>query len=194
MVDRLNALCRLDVAGIGSLLPAPVPGLSVRLVDPFRVVALRHLPGGAPAIETAANEQALPRLPVAGHFEGHEPYFLWCNSREWLLITTSDGLADDLLHALPASSAALAYAVDRSAGSVIFELTGADMTVVLPRLFDAGAIPQKPGQGTRARFVDIAVIALHLTNDRIWLLADRGNDRYIAQWLTYAIKGAPETA
>jgi heterotetrameric sarcosine oxidase gamma subunit len=194
MAERLIALNRRDIGSVGSLLPAPTPDVSVRLIEPCRVVSLRHLSGGATAIETALREHALPRLPTTGQFEGQDSYLLWRSPSEWLLITASDALADGLLRTLPAGTAALACAVDQSAGSVIFELTGTGIAAVLPRLLDASTIPQKPGQATRARLVDIAVIALRLTADRVFLLADRSNDRYMAQWLTYSIQGASATA
>jgi heterotetrameric sarcosine oxidase gamma subunit len=194
MAERLFALNRRDVGGVGSLLPAPTSSLDARIIEPCRVISLRHLSGGITAIETAVWEHAHLRLPTAGHFEGQDSYLLWRSPSEWLLITPSDEVADGLLRVLPTGTSALACAVDHSAGSVIFELTGAGVTTILPRLLDAGAIPQKPGQGTRTRLIDIAVIALRLTADHVLLLTDRSNDQYMAHWLTNLMHGASTTA
>ena len=186
MADRLLPASRS--AGIAPLLPAHPAGVTVSIVEPLRVVALRYLPQGAATVERIAAALALPRLPDAGRFEGRDPYILWCRPGESLLITTIDDVADGALRALAAGGDPLAYAVDQSGGSIAFELAGAGIDAVLPRLLDASAIPQQPDQGTRARLADIAVIALRLAAERVWLLADRGNDRYLAQWLAYAVQ------
>ena len=184
MADRLSAAPRS--AGIAPLLPARSAGVMVSVVEPLRVVALRYLPEGAATVERVAEALALARLPDAGRYEGRDPYVVWRCPGEFLLITTIDDAAEGALRSLPAGGDPFAYAVDQSDGTIAFELTGGGISAVLPRLLDASAIPHQPGQGTRARLGDIAVIALRLEPERVWLLAERGIDRYLAQWIAYA--------
>lgn len=173
-------------------LPAATADLDVRVVEPLRVLSLRH--HDAPhTIEAACSNIGLPPLPGAGHFSGEDPVLLWRQPREWLFIGSSvaaAGRADALLAALAPGQDPLACAVDQSAGTVALALRGPKLDMLLSRLLDAGAIPRTPGEGTRARLADIAVIVLRREPDCVWLLADRANDHYLADWLAYAALAA----
>lgn len=190
MVERLEALRRSDMGRLQSLLPAPTAAVSARLVEPLRVVSLRYLPGSERAIEKTLAAVGLSRFAQAGRFEGTEPMLLWRSPSEMLFISSSDRAADDLLRALPVDDDPLACALDQSAGSCVIELQGEGVDAVLQRLLDASAIPQQPGQGTRARLADIAVGVWRLEAQRVGLLFDRSHDTYVAQWLAYAVQGA----
>jgi len=184
--ETLPPQARLQAGDWAALLPAIGPGLEWRVIEPLRVVALRHLPGGTAAVEAAAARAGLPSLPSAGAFCGADPLVVWRQPREWVLVSTADAAADGLLAALKPGAQALAVAVDQSAGSVGIELRGPQVDAVLARLVDASAVPREPGHGTRARLADIAVTMLRLAPSTLWLIADHANDRYLADWLAYA--------
>jgi len=81
---------------------------------------------------------------------------------------------------------ALACAVDHSAGTVGIELQGEELDEVLARLMDAAAIAALPGQATRARCADLAVVLLRLQAQRAWLLVERPVADYLLDWLRLA--------
>ena len=162
--------------------------LTVRVVEPLRVVALRHLPGGTPAVSGALQTQGFAALPGAGQFVGSDPCLMWLKPTEWLLIGTTDAVADGLLASLAPGCHSLACAVDQSSGGILFELQGAGLPSLLPRLVDSTAVPQAAQQGSRCRLGDVAVMLLRHAADRAWLLADRSNGDYIAQWLRDAAR------
>jgi len=173
-IDFLRPLPRVQLGTLASLLPA-----EVCIVEPLRVVTLRCLPGSDAALAAAASP-----LPGPSSFTGKDPLLVWRSPGEWLHIGTRDEAADALLQALlPGGSA---HATDLSAGLILFELRGPALDALLPRLLDASVQLAEPGQGTRARLADIAVVALRHAPDRLWLLADRANDHYLAHWLAYA--------
>ncbi|TDP61241.1 hypothetical protein [Roseateles toxinivorans] len=177
----LQALPRGQIGTLARLLPKDNQGLSVRIVEPLRVLSLRHLNGDAPAIASATS---VADLPGPGRFIGSEPLLLWRSPSEWLHIGTQDACADAVLQQLPAGGAS--HAIDQSAGIFALELKGTLLDALLDRLLDASAQVREPGQGTRTRLADIAVIVLRLAPQQVWLLIDRANDQYLAHWLTYA--------
>lgn len=183
--NDLRALTRSQLGGLDELVAAQAGTIDIRVVEPLHVVSIRMLPGGADAVARAAAAIGLDALPGAGGFTGTTARLLWRNPTELLLFTPDRGIADAALHALAAAPDALAVAVDQSDGLVTLALHGAALDAVLHRLVDA-AVPLAPGQGTRARLADIAVIAMRLDAERAWLVADRANDRYLTQWVAYA--------
>lgn len=192
--ERLEPLSRADIGAMRLLLEqaaaAQATGLSVRLIEPLRVVSLRHLAEGAPAIAKALHAHGFLHLPSPGCFEGSGPFLLWRKPGELLLVGTEDSMADGLLLALPAGLEPLAYALDLSGGSVLFELQGRCVDALLERLLDAAAIPHRAGQAHSTRLGDIVVIAMRQAPDRVWLLADRSNDDYLARWIAFATAAA----
>jgi hypothetical protein len=57
---------------------------------------------------------------------------------------------------------------------------------LLQRLVDSHSLPMTLGSAIRARLADIAVTLVRQGPDRIWLLADRSHEQYLASWLAYA--------
>lgn len=167
-------------------LPAPTAALRVSLFAGLRVLALRHLPGAAAAFAAAlAGHDGWP-LPKPGECLGSDPWWLWTGPAECLLITSNGAVADGVLQSMSPGREALACAVDRSAGSVVFELAGPGTAGLLPRLFDASAIPQRAGQGHRARCVDVGAVPIRVAPDRVLLLVDRLHGLHVAQWIAHA--------
>lgn len=186
--EDLSVSSRVQLSGVAQLLPRATDNCQISIVEPQRVVSIRHLPDCENAVQKVLADENAPQVPTAGQFEGNDPFLLWRSPTEYLLITSSDKVADDCLAALPAAQNALAYALDLSAGYLVVELQGKGIADVLPRQLDASAIPQNPGRCTRARLAEIAVIAVRLADDRVWLVADRANDRYLLQWVSYAMQ------
>ena len=83
----------------------------------------------------------------------------------------------------------LACALDQTAGCLVFELLGHNVTDLLPRLFDASAIPQRVGQASRARLMDISALLMRVGPDRVLLAVDRAHGLYAAQWIAQARGG-----
>ena len=181
-MPTLAALPRAQIGTLADILPKPAAGLRVSIVEPLRVLSMRCLPGGAPSIASALG---IAELPGPGRFHGDDPLLQWRSPSEWLHIGSRDEPADALLRALPAG-AGVAQATDLSAGTIVFELQGTALDALLQRLLDATVQVGQPGQGTRTRLADIAVVAMRLSEQRLWLLADRANDHYLAHWLAYA--------
>lgn len=176
----LRPLPRLQLGELASRMPAPLPGLRMHVVEPLRVLSLRCLPGESAAISAAAGVD----LPGPGRFHGVDPLLVWRSPSEWLHVGTRDEPADALLRALPVGGGA--QATDLSAGVLVVEVNGSRIDALLQRLVDASVQLQLPGQGTRARLADIAVVAMRLAEERLWLLVDRAHDHYLADWLAYA--------
>lgn len=185
MADPLQPSAICDVA-VRAALPAPTAALKVRLLDGLRVVALRHLPGGTAAVEATLMAHGAAALPMPGECHGSDPWWLWTGPAECLLITSNGAVADGVLQSMSPGREALACAVDRSAGSVVFELAGPGTAGLLPRLFDASAIPQRVGQGHRARCVDVGAVPMRVAPDRVLLLIDRLHGLHVAQWIAHA--------
>ena len=159
----------------------------MRLVESLRIIALRHTGSGRDAIVDAAAANDLPPLPDAGRFAGTDPFVVWRNPGEWVLVAVSAAeIVDEMLGALAPGREPDACAVDQTDGAVCVELQGAGLDGVLSRLIDANA-PQSSGEGTRTGLGSIAVIVLRMAEDRVWLLADRSVTRYLIDWLAYAI-------
>jgi heterotetrameric sarcosine oxidase gamma subunit len=189
----LTPLARAQLGELGAVLPAPTARLVIGIVEPMHVLSLRHLPGGNTAIAGALAAQGLHALPEARRFAGDDPCVLWRSPSEWLLLTAGAAVAAGIASALRPAPGALAVAVDLTAGSLVLDLRGADVDALLSRLVDATAVPTAVGEGTRARLADIAVALLRVESDRVRLVADRANDRYLAQWLAYAARALDAT-
>ena len=190
--DTLLASTRRSLGDWADRLPAATIDLDIRLVEPLRVLSLRHH-NALHTIEAASRDAGLPPLPGAGHFSGDDPLLLWRHPRELIFIGSADaaaGQADALLESLAPGQDALVCAVDQSAGTVAMALQGPKLDALLSRLMDAGAIPRTSGEGTRARLADIAVLVLRREPQCVWLLADSAHDHYLADWLAYAALAA----
>ena len=188
--NELHALGRARIGDLGRLLPTSSPALTVQLVEPLYVLSMRLLAGGGDAIAKAAASAGIPLLPSPGHFAGDDPLVLWRNPSELMLVTGRRSALERVLLELAPASGVLAYAVDQSDGLIALELKGPALDDVLPRLMDASAVPLESGQGTRARMAEIAVIAIRLGPQCAWLIADRANDQYLADWVAYAAEAA----
>jgi hypothetical protein len=176
-------------AGNGQLLrrlPKENPQLSCRIVEPICVLSLRFLAGGQPQLARALGGATLPE---PGHFTDHDPFIVWRNSSEYLHIGTDAAAGNAVLRALPPDDT-LTYAVDLSDGVIVLELQAQLLEPLLSRLLDASVKVREPRQGTRARLGELAVLALRISADRLWLIADRADDRYLARWIAYAADGA----
>lgn len=186
MVDHPAAAHPLDAA-VHSALAMPAAALAVRAVEGLRVLALRHLSGGAAAVNGAVAAHGLSLLPSPGACQGTDPWLVWTGPAECLLLTLDSAVADDLLQALAPGREVLACALDQSAGYMVFELCGEDITSVLPCLLDANAIPQQPGQGSRTRLMDISALVMRLGSDRVWIAVDRTHGSYAAHWIEHCL-------
>jgi heterotetrameric sarcosine oxidase gamma subunit len=182
MGEYRAASSRLD-AELSAALPSATTALTMRVVQDLRVLALRHLSGGTDAIAAALVAPGLERLPRPGAFHGDDPWLLWTGPAEFLLLTSRRAVADAVLQALAPGRAALACALDQSAGQLGFELLGPAVADVLPRLLDASAIPQRAGQACRARLMDISAVVMRLNPECVWLLVDRSHGAYMVLWL-----------
>lgn len=185
VANELHKLRCSQMGEVAALLPPEGAGFRARLVEPLQVLALRLLPGGAEAIASAVATTGVDSLPDTGCFVGSDPMVVWRNPGELLFICTSASAANTVLRTLPAASHALAYSIDRSAGTITFSVQGPAVDDVLHRLMDASAVPHSVGQGTRTRMADIAVIVMRIAPDCVWLIADRTNDHYLAHWIAY---------
>jgi hypothetical protein len=186
MVEHRWASSTVDEVARAAL-PAPTAALTVSVFDDLRVVSLRHLPGGAAAIEAALATHGLMPLPQPGACRGNDPWLLWTGPTECLLLSSQGGLVDGVLQALAPGRETLAFAVDRSAGCQVFDLLGSGVADLLPRLVDASAIPQRTGQGHRARWMDIGALLVRVEPDRVLLVIDRMHGVYAAQWIRHAL-------
>jgi heterotetrameric sarcosine oxidase gamma subunit len=183
MADHLRANDPSD-AHLLAALPAASAALTVRVVRGLRVLVLRHLAGDTRALDEALAGMGLTPLPQAGAWRGNDPWLVWISPTErWMMTTRGPDSADAVLRALQPGRHALACALDQSAGSLVFELTGPAVGDVLARLCDAISIPQQAGQATRARFMDIAAVVLRRAPDEAWLLVERSHAVYAARWI-----------
>lgn len=169
-------------------LPVPTAALKVRIVEGLGVLSLRHFPGGTAAVEAALDEHAGLPLPKPGECLGADPWRVWTGPTECLLLTSNSPVADGVLQSLAPGRESLACAVDRSSGCVVFDLAGPGVADLLPRLLDASAIPQRAGQGHRARCLDIGAVLLRVAPDRVLLVIDRVHGLYVAQGIGHALQ------
>ena len=193
MADALTAARR---AGDGRIAVPDTGGsrdrtepLRARFIEPLRAIALRGIGEGIDTIRATLSTHGAV-LPDPAQFSGSDPFVLWRNPTEWVLIATSDALADQVLRELAPGRHARACAFDQSPGAVAIELEGSAVESVLSRLVDASAIPRAPGRGTRARLGDIAVTMLRVGSGRMWLIADRSVEDYLVDWIGYAAANA----
>jgi sarcosine oxidase, subunit gamma len=168
------------------LLPTPSASFSVSVLEGPRVLAVRHLAGGALLLDQALSAYALTPLPKTGTCLGADPCLIWRSPTEFLLLTSQPAVADGVLQALAPGRHDLACALDLSAGSVVFELQGQGGADVLARLVEASAVPMQSGQATRSRFMDVAVVIFRQDPHSVKLLFDRGHCLYAAQWIEHA--------
>jgi heterotetrameric sarcosine oxidase gamma subunit len=190
--SELHALPRLAAAALAPCNRPGAGGCGVRLVEPIHTLALRLLPGSDAADLAAAARLAGLDAPAPGTFTGIEPALLWRNPTEWLFLTTQLHEARRLCDALPPKAGSCCHAVDQSDGIIVFELLGPGIDDVLVRLMDASAVPRRTGMGTRARLADIAAFVMRRSASSAWVVADRSNGPYLADWLAYAHAGVPE--
>ncbi len=183
----LAPLSHAALAGLAALWPKSSPALALQVVEPMHVLSLRHWPGGGTsALLTVMAGHTLPGPPAPGHCCGIEPRLIWCSPNETLLLTKDASLASALLAALRPAPAALACALDLSAGTLVVEMRGGNLEALLSRLVDSQSLPRNAGQASRVRLVDIEAVVWRDGPDRAGLLIDRANGHYLAQWLSYA--------
>jgi len=189
MVERLTTTSPID-AGLQSALPPATQALKVSVVEGLRVLVLRHLAGGAAAVEAVLAAMHLAVLPIPGTCHGDDPWHVWIGPAESLLLTTHSVVAEGLLEAMRPGHESLSCVVDQSAGWLVFELLGSGVDDVLPRLLDASAIPRHAGSGARARFLDISAVVMRLERDRVWLAVERPYGTYAAEWIGHVWQAA----
>ncbi|WP_088279042.1 hypothetical protein [Ideonella sp. A 288] len=189
MVERLVASSNFE-AELQAALPIATQALKVSVVEGLRVLVFRHLAGGAAAVHEVLAANHLTAMPTPGTCLGDDPWQVWIGPAESLLLTASGRAADDVLAALHPGCNSLACVVDQSAGWLAFELLGAGMDDLLPRLFDANAIPRHAGQGARARFMDVSAVVMRVGPDRVLLAVERPHGSYAVQWIGHAWRAA----
>ena len=185
MADQLAPSGAVD-GDLRAAMPPASPELTVRVVEGLNVLALRHLAGGASAVEAALADHKLTPLPAPGACHGSDPWLLWNGPAEFLLLTSHRALAQGVLQLLPPGREPLACALDQSPGCLTLELQGPGIEELLPRLLNASAIPRQVGQAGRTRLMDIGAVVLRKDHDCIWLVVDQSHGPYAAQWITYA--------
>ena len=164
----------------------------MRSLEPLYVLALRHLPGGAPAVAQALRPLGIDTLPAAGRHASSAagaagPCVLWRSPSEWTLVSTDPHPVQLVEQALQASALeGQACAVNLSDGIMGLDLQGPKVNALLIRLLDAASLPREAGQAKRVRLVDVPVTLVRFGDHHLWLLADRSHDHYIAGWLAHA--------
>jgi heterotetrameric sarcosine oxidase gamma subunit len=162
--------------------------VAVRRIEPLAVIALRHLPGAGELLAAALRAAGVTGVPSPGQALGNGQSqgtsSLWRSPSEVVLLATERAAADAAMAALAAD--ALACAVDQSDGTLALELQGPRVDELLHRLVDSHSLPMTLGSAVRVRLADIAVTLVRRDHDRIWLLADRSHEHYLASWLAYA--------
>lgn len=186
MVESLPVTDPLDDE-VRAALPAPGTALQVRVVEDLRVVTLRHLPGGMSAVGAVLAQHGAATVPKPGECLGADPWWVWTGPAECLLFTSHGAVADGVLQALAPGGDALACAVDVSAGGLVFDLCGCGVDELLQRLLDASAIPQRVGQGHRARWQDLGGVLLRTAPDRVLLRVERPQALHAARWIAHAL-------
>lgn len=184
--QRARQGLELRVAGAASDHAAVPRAPRLAVLEPLRVVAVRALPAADGGWTEALREGGVTRLPPPGHWEGDALCVVWRSPTEYWIVTRQPALLDPVVAALRPGATALACAVDHSAGTVGIELQGEELDGVLARLMDAAAIAALPGQATRARCADLAVVLLRLQAQRAWLLVERPVADYLLDWLRLA--------
>jgi heterotetrameric sarcosine oxidase gamma subunit len=187
MGDHLAPSGAVD-ADLRAALPLASPTLTVRVVEGLNVLALRHLAGGASAVEAALADHNLTPLPAPGTCHGSDPCLLWTGPAEFLLLTSQRARAQRVLQSLAPGREPLACALDQSPGCLTLELKGPGIDDVLPRILDASATPRQVGKAQRTRLIDIGTVAMRKDRDCIWLIVDRSHGLYAAKWITYALQ------
>lgn len=190
MLDDLEASASPVGMQLQSALPTASPALRVTMAEGLRVLVFRHLAGGAEGTDEVLGAHGLPSLPAPGICLGSDPWQVWIGPSESLLLTSDDVLADRVVAALRPGCQGLACVLDQSAGWLAFDLLGAGVDALLPRLLDASAIPGHPGRGVRARFVDISAMVMRIESDRVLLVVERPHARYAADWIGHAWRSA----
>jgi hypothetical protein len=192
MVERLDATSALD-AGLKAALASATRALKASVVEGLHVLVLRHLAGGAAAVDAALAAAHLAPLPMPGTCHGGDPWHVWIGPAESMLLTTHCIVAEGLLDALRPGHERLSYAVDQSAGWLVFKLLGSGVDDFLSRLLDASAIPRHAGQGARAKVMDISGIVIRLERDRLWLAVERPHGSYAAGWIGHVWQAASDS-
>lgn len=185
MVERLVTSSNPE-DGLQAALPLATRTLKVSVVEDLRVLVFRHLEGGAAAVHEVLAANHLAALPTPGACLGDDPWQVWIGPAQSLLLTANDRVADDVLAALHPGCNSLACVVDQSAGWLVFEMLGASVDDLLPRLFDASANPRHPGQAARARFMDISAVVMRVGPDQVLLAVERTHGSYAAEWIGHA--------
>ena len=175
---------------LGEVLPLTVDSTSLRVVEGLRVVYLRYLEHGVQFVESALLHQNLKALPQPYTCSGPDPWQVWINPTESLVLTSQSAVADSLINALQPGRDILACALDQSAGCLVLELMGRHVDGVLTRLVEAGANPQIGGQSTRARFMDISATIIRIDPNRVFVAVDRPQGLYAFQWIAYVLECA----
>lgn len=92
--EDLSVSSRVQLSGVAQLQPRATDNCQISIVEPQRVVSIRHLPDRENAVQKVLAHENAPQVPTAGQFEGNDPFLLWRSPTEYLLITSSDNVAD----------------------------------------------------------------------------------------------------
>lgn len=172
----------------------PSPLKVARQALPLRVWALRVLPGGQPVAEAALAQAGCSAWPKPGQYLGTDPCLAWRTPREAVLLSSSGDASAALAQALAPGIHELAYAVEQTDGTVVFELQADQAQPLLSRLVDAQAMPAARGCASRTRLGDVAVLLLWRSDGSMWLAADAAHRPYLEAWLEHAAQGLATAA
>lgn len=167
---------------------APSAAVQLSEIEPLHVLGVRVLPGSDLSWVESLHACGVTRLPSPGRYEGEAVRVLWRSPSQYWLVTRQPDRLHSVVTTLTPGANADAYAVDHSEGTVGFELGAEDVDGVLARLMDASAIPRTPGQATRARCADVAVVLMRIDERRLWMLVDRPVVPYMTAWLGRAVE------
>lgn len=165
----------------GVVLHVPAPRAYVRLQ-----LARRH---ADEAGDIRVLDLALPTTPNRCH--GDDPALLWMAPDGWLLTASGADGAGLQRAARAACGDRVAAAVDVSDALVALELHGARTRELLARGTGVDLSPDAlgPGQCTRTRLAQLAVILRPRARDAFELILDRAPAAWLCDWLEDAAAG-----
>ncbi len=177
-------------------LPNATTGLpGCRELRGLHVATVRHFAGDDSATQALA-AIGLPGLPLPGVLAAageRGPWLAWRAPQECVLLSLDAAPVRTLLQALEPGRSETAMAADLGDAVVAFELHGPRIDDWLAHLVDADATPREPGRATRARLIDVPVLLLRQSPERLCLLGDRPIAAYLHNWLAFSHQGAFST-
>jgi sarcosine oxidase, subunit gamma len=181
----------LELAATPAFAPAPHAqhrAAVLRLLPPRALVRLQLSPrsGGTDSICILGTS-----LPLeCGRSLGADPLACWLAPCSWLLISPSINAAALRDAARAACSGRLCAAVELSDSLIGLELAGPAARTLLARGCALDLDPRGfgPGQCTRVRWAQLAVLLRSISTERYELLVERGAAWWLWEWLREAIE------